>query len=91
MTRRRSSFWRDSAPAARYQAVAHEIGHHAHKINPELVRAVVTRPDLLAELMPLYSWGYEGRHVKPLTTPQSMRYKPMRYLRNWSASFTGSR
>ena len=70
MTRRRSSFWRDRA-GRRYHAVAHEIGHHAHKINPELVRAVVTRPDLLAELMPLYSWGYEGRHVKPLTTQKA--------------------
>lgn len=26
--------------------------------------------------MPLYSWGYEGRHVTPLTTPQSMKYYP---------------
>lgn len=68
--------WEDLTPAARYQAAGHELGHHAHELNPEMLTALKSRPDLQAELAPLYSWGYKGQNVTPLITPQAMDYTP---------------
>ena len=35
-----------------------------------------SRSDLQAELAPLYSWGYQGQHISPLTTPHTLKYEP---------------